>query len=108
LWSERRNEHARGLGVGVCIRVPRLLEDEAVGIMERPAFGRCRSVARTIAATHLRFVPENPGAPRTELVRPAMKRLRRISPVITLYALPVADLNSLLDEIFKAAVQWVG
>jgi len=84
-----------------------LLEDEAVGIMERPTFGSCRSVARATAAAHLRFVQENPGIPRTELLRQAMKRLRRISPVITLYALPAAELNALLDEIFGAALQAV-
>lgn len=83
-----------------------LLEDEAVGIMERPTFGSCRNLARAIAATHLRFVQENPSVPRTELLRQAMKRLRRISPVITLYAMPSADLGGLLDEIFSAAMQW--
>jgi hypothetical protein len=85
-----------------------LLEDEAVGIMERPTFGSCRPVARVIARTHLRFVLENPAVPRTELLRQAMKRLRRISPIVTLYALPAADLDALVEEIFSEALRWAG
>lgn len=81
-----------------------LMEDEAVGIMERTALGGCRAVARAVAATHLRFVQENPGPARTELLRQAMKRLRRISAVVTLYALPLDELYALLDEIFRAAL----
>jgi hypothetical protein len=83
-----------------------LLEDEAVAIMERPSFGGCPKVARAIASTHLRYVHVSPGVSRTEVLRQATKRLRRISPVVTLYALSEADLAVLLDEIFSGALKW--
>jgi hypothetical protein len=80
-----------------------LLEDEVVNIMERPSLGGDPRIARAIAGTHLAARTHDRAVPRTELLRDAMKRLRRMSVVLTLAALDNGELHELLTEVFEAS-----
>jgi hypothetical protein len=80
-----------------------LREDEAVAIMERPTFGGDRRLARSIAVAHLDWVKRNPRLSRTELLRDAMKRFRRLTPFVALGALPDDELRDLIDGVFLAS-----
>lgn len=82
----------------------KLLEDEAVGIMERPSIGMCPTLARAVAQRHLDVISENPAVARTLLMRDATKRLRRLSPNLSLYSLRDEDLQSLVAEVFNASI----
>jgi hypothetical protein len=81
-----------------------LLEDEAVAIMERPTLGGDPRVARAIATAHLERVRERPGLPRTEVMRQATKRIRRLASVLTIGALDDSQLAQLAGETFDAVV----
>ncbi len=85
-----------------------LLEDEAVGIMERPTLGGDPRIASALARTHLRVVGRYPALPRTEVMRDAAKRVRRLASVLTLSALPDPQLESLLAEVFAVTVAAFG
>jgi hypothetical protein len=82
-----------------------LLEDEAVGIMERASLGGSPTVARTIAEAHLRAVAADTDISRTELMRQATKRLRRISVVVTLSALDDSALRELVEQVIAASME---
>jgi hypothetical protein len=81
-----------------------LLEDEAVGIMERPTLGGDPRVASAVAQAHLTRVRRNPGLSRTEVMRDANKRIRRLASVITLSALDDVELGAAVGDAFDAAV----
>jgi hypothetical protein len=82
----------------------RLLEDEAVAIMERPTIGGNTRIASAVAATHLQVIAETPEVSRTELLREVGKRLRRLSAVITLGALEDRDLRTTVRDVFDQAL----
>jgi len=82
----------------------RLLEDEAVGILERSSIGGNPMVARAIAGEHLRRIEMDLAVQRTELLRDAMKRFRRLAAVVSLGGLSAAELNALAAEVFEASV----
>lgn len=86
-----------------------LLEDEAVAIMERPTIGGDPRVARAIATEHLaqvqRYKELQKELPRTDLMREAMKRLRRLTTLITLGALSDSELAKLFSEVFTSAAE---
>jgi hypothetical protein len=96
LWAR---SYALGAAAG------QLLEDETVAIMERPTLGGDRRVARAFAEAHLVAISRHRSVSRTELMREAAKRLRRISMVVTLPALTDAQLQQLLTEIFEMSAQ---
>jgi hypothetical protein len=80
-----------------------LLEDEAVAIMERPTLGGDARLANTIARTHLAWLKDHPGMPRTELMRQATRRIRRLSSVVTFGMLDDTELASEIAEVFSNA-----
>lgn len=82
----------------------RLLEDEAVGIMERPSLGGNPRIARTLAEEHLAVLEEKPKPPRTELMRQVTRRLRRLSVVVTLDVLDDDDLQGLIGQLFAESM----
>jgi hypothetical protein len=82
----------------------RLLEDEAVAILERSAIGGNPTVARTIARIHLECISAHPSLQRTEVLRDAMKRIRRLAAVVSLGGLLSDELTSLVTEAFDASV----
>lgn len=81
-----------------------LLEDEFTGIMERTSIAGDPRVARAVAETHLATVASGFSAPRTDLLREAMKRIRRISVVVHFPALTDAQLRDLFDEVYRDTV----
>jgi hypothetical protein len=81
----------------------KLLEDEAVNIMERPTLAGDHRVASIMARAHLRALEQYRAVSRTALMRDAAKRTRRLTSVVTLGALPDAELTSLFDGLFTAA-----
>src|SRR6266487_3809562 len=70
-----------------------LREDKTVAILERPTPGGDVRVARAIAETHLAAISRHRSVARTELMRQAAKRIRRISIVVTLAALTYPQLQ---------------
>lgn len=75
-----------------------LYEDEAVAILERTNVGFNPPIARSIARTHLaRFAGKSR---RTEALRDAMKRIRRLQAFIEFSALTGAEVDALVLEIF--------
>lgn len=83
----------------------RILEDEAVGIMERPSIGMCPAVARAFANQHLETIGAHPAVSRTPLLRDATKRLRRVAANVSMYSLTEAELHSLMAEVFDSSVK---
>ncbi len=79
-----------------------LLEDEFTGVMERTSIAGDPRIARAVAEAHLTEIASHPTVARTELLREAMKRIRRISVVVHLPALDDHNLHQLLHEIFAA------
>lgn len=78
----------------------RLLEDEAVGIMERPTIGGFPPLARAIAARQLEIVTHTGGARRQDLLRDVLKRVRRVMGNRSVYALREDQLDRLVGELF--------
>jgi Family of unknown function (DUF6339) len=94
----------RAYAFGPDSRGSQLLEDEAVAIMERPTLGGDPRIARAIADTHLDCIRDHPGLSRTEVMRQAMKRVRRLASVLTIGALDDSGLADLIRETFDAAM----
>lgn len=94
----------RAHNVGVDLG-PQLLEDEAVGILERSAIGGNPTVARAIATEHIRRTSHDLPVQRTELLRDAMKRVRRVAAIVSLGALEPHDLEVVIAEVFDAAAK---
>ena len=80
-----------------------LLEDEAVGLFERPTLGGDPRVASAIARAHLARVTGSSSASRTEVMRQAMKWLRRLSSIVALAALADRDLEMTVEGVFDLA-----
>lgn len=92
----------RAHNVGVDLG-PQLLEDEAVGILERSAIGGNPAIAQAIAREHLRRTSSDLPIQRTELLRDAMKRVRRLAAIVSLGGLELHDLETVISEAFDAA-----
>jgi hypothetical protein len=89
------------LGSGPGSVSDKIYEDEAVAILERTVIGGNRKVARIIAETHIRrFAGERQ---RTNIMRDAMKRIRRLHAFISFHSLHEAEIHALVDEAFTAA-----
>ncbi len=75
-------------------------EDELVQITERPNLAGSRPLARQVAHSFLAAAAQNPAITRSDLLRDAMKRLRRLLPIVAFDALGDALLKQLVDDIF--------
>jgi hypothetical protein len=82
--------------------VSHLLEDEAVGLFERPTLGGDPRVATAIAAAHLERLTSS-STSRTEVMRQATKRLLRLSAIVSLSALGDMELMKTVGEVFDVA-----
>jgi Arc/MetJ-type ribon-helix-helix transcriptional regulator len=80
-----------------------LLEDESVGIMERPSIGGSPRLARAVATEHLNQVGRGGIRSRQDLLRDAIKRLRRRMGQISVHSLTDLQLNTLVRTAFDAA-----
>jgi hypothetical protein len=79
----------------------KIYEDVAVAILERTVISGNRTVARIVAETHMhRFTGERQ---RTNVMRDAMKRIRRLHAFISFHSLHDAEIHALVDEAFTAA-----
>jgi hypothetical protein len=83
----------------------RLGEDNVVQFFERPTFGGDPRLARAIGQAHLRAIATNRVVQSQELMRDAMKRLRRLAILISFAALDDDQLKGLLDEVFAASAR---
>lgn len=83
--------------------LPRLIEDNFEGIFGRPVFGGNVRVARAIAATMIRVITERRVTNSQELLRDALKRLRRLAYIVSFNGLDGDELRDLLYEVFTAS-----
>lgn len=81
----------------------KVYEDEAVAILERTVISGNPNVARIIAETHIRrFAGERQ---RTNVMRDAMKRIRRLHAFISFHSLHDAEIQALVEEAFTDAAE---
>ncbi|KUI48132.1 hypothetical protein AU198_19065 [Mycobacterium sp. GA-1199] len=89
--------------LGPDIDLTQLGEDELVNIMERPTIAADLRLARGVAREFLSRVDRGAAESRMQLMRDAMKRLLRLTPVVSFAALDDNELESAIEEIFNAA-----
>jgi hypothetical protein len=81
-------------------------EDELVQITERPNLAGSMMTARLTAQTFLEIIPDLPQEiSRSDLLRDAMKRLRRMLPLMTFDALDEDMLQIQLEEVFRESLR---
>ena len=81
----------------------KLIEDESVGIMERPSIGGNQRLARAFAQAHLGQIARGRVGSRQDLLREAIKHLRRTMGRISIHALDDAQLTQVIDRAFEQA-----
>jgi hypothetical protein len=89
--------------LGSDIDLTKLGEDELVNIMERPTIASDRRLARTVALEFLARVHEGAADSRMQLMRDAMKRLLRLTPLVALQALNDDQIRTAVENCFTAA-----
>lgn len=107
------NRHVFGrLWARVCILGAQtssgLGEDNVVNLLERPTFGGYPRLARAIGEAHIRTIATGGIVQSQQLMRDAMKRLRRLAVVISFGALDDDQLRELLEEVFTASAAALG
>jgi len=81
-------------------------EDELVQITERPSLAGSSSLVQEVCRKFLDVTSGTVGIPRSRLLlRDAMKRLRRLLPMVSFDALDDQALQSLIDEVFTYSAQ---
>lgn len=83
--------------------LPRLIEDNFEGLLGRPTIGGNVRLARSIAATMVRIAAERKVTNSQELLREALKRIRRLAYIISFNGLEGDELRDLLYEVFTAS-----
>lgn len=91
--------------LGPDIDLTKLGEDELVNIMERPTIASDRRLARTIALEFLARVDEGAADSRMQLMREAMKRLLRLTPLVAFQALAEHQVRAVVEHCFTAAAE---
>ena len=89
--------------LGPEIDLTRLGEDELVNIMERPTIAADRRLARAIAAEFLARVDGGVVRERMHLMRDAMKRLLRLTPMVAFSALDSTEVAQVVAHTFDVA-----
>jgi hypothetical protein len=89
--------------LGAEVPLGRLGEDELVSIMERPTIASDRRLARGIATRFLAVVDAEDGVERMHLMREAMKRLMRLTPFVSFYALGDDELEAVVSTAFESS-----
>jgi hypothetical protein len=79
-------------------------EDELVQIMERPAIAGSPILAKQICRSFISTISADIGISRSDLLRDAMKRLRRLLAMISFDALDEKVLCELVDSIFAESI----
>ena len=83
----------------------KLGEDELVQIMERPGIAGSPALGAQISASFLTASADNDGISGPEILRDAMKRLRRLLPLVSFDALDDEIRRELIDHVFEDAVR---
>jgi hypothetical protein len=84
-------------------------EDELVQITERPSLAGSPSLAKEVCRTFLEVTSDPFSVPQSRLIlRDAMKRLRRLLPMVSFDALDAQTLKSVVDEVFRSSIQSLG
>lgn len=91
--------------LGPDIDLTKLGEDELVNIMERPTIASDRRLARTVALEFLARVDDGAADSRMQLMREAMKRLLRLTPLMAFQALAEHELRAVVEQCFTAAAE---
>lgn len=91
--------------LGPDIDLTKLGEDELVNIMERPTVASDRRLARTVALEFLARVDEGAADSRMQLMREAMKRLLRLTPLVAFQALADREMCAVVEHCFTAAAE---
>lgn len=91
--------------LGPDIELTKLGEDELVNIMERPTIASDRRLARTVALEFLARVHEGAADSRMQLMREAMKRLLRLTPLVAFQALNDDQMRTVVESCFTAAAE---
>jgi hypothetical protein len=78
----------------------RLSEDDLVQITERPSLAGSSALVRQVCISFLQTVELDSQMPRRELIRDAVKRVRRLLPMISFDMLDRSQLQDMIDEIF--------
>lgn len=91
--------------LGPEIDLTKLGEDELVNIMERPTIASDRRLARTVALEFLSRVDEGAADSRMQLMREAMKRLLRLTPLVAFQALTDDQMRAVVEHCFTAAAE---
>ena len=89
--------------LGPEIDLTRLGEDELVNIMERPTIAADRRLARAIAAEFLARVDGGVVRERMQLMRDAMKRVLRLTPIVAFSALDSSEVAQVVAHTFDLA-----
>lgn len=93
--------------LGPDIDLTKLGEDELVNIMERPTIASDRRLARTVALEFLARVDEGAADSRMQLMREAMKRLLRLTPLVAFQALADHEMRAVVEHCFTAAAEGI-
>ena len=91
--------------LGPDIELTKLGEDVLVNIMERPTIASDRRLARTVALEFLARVHEGAADSRMQLMREAMKRLLRLTPLVAFQALTDDQMRTVVESCFTAAAE---
>jgi hypothetical protein len=78
-------------------------EDNVVNLFERSTFGGDPRLAHFIGEAHIRAIAAQRIVRSQELMRDAMRRLRRLAVVISFCAMSDDQLRALLEEVFTAS-----
>jgi hypothetical protein len=82
-------------------------EDNVVNLFERSTFGGDPRLARFIGEAHIRTLAAQRIIRSQELMRDAMRRLRRLAVVVSFCAMNDDQLRALLEEVFTASASAV-
>lgn len=80
-----------------------LYEDELVQITERPSLACSPALATQLCVSFLQAAELVPKVARRELIRDAVKRVRRLLPIVQFDLLDDRDLGRIVDDVFLAS-----
>jgi hypothetical protein len=80
-----------------------LTEDELVQVTERPTLAASRVLAKQLSRSFLETIELRPMLPRRGLIRDAVKRIRRLLPLISFDSLDDQVLHTLIDGVMLEA-----
>jgi DNA-directed RNA polymerase subunit RPC12/RpoP len=83
-------------------------EDELVQITERPNLAGSPTLANQVCKSFLETLDSYSEITRSDLLRDAMKRLRRLTPLVSFDSLDQVVLKTVIDQVFNQSVLSLG